>query len=54
MLPQRRHGAWKPADLPDTLLVHLEEKEIGYLADIGLTGDALFAKHMREIPNLGD
>jgi hypothetical protein len=40
--------------LRDALLVHLEEKEIGKLADVGLIGHPLIALHMREIPNLGD
>ena len=42
------------ADLGDALLVHLEEQQIGNLADIGLVGHALIAQHMREIPDLGD
>lgn len=48
----RQHGGF--ADLTDALLVHLEEEQIGNLADIGLIGDALIAQHMRKIPDLGD
>ncbi len=42
------------ADQRRAFFVHLEEKEIGDLRDIGLIGDALIAQHMREIPDLGD
>ena len=50
--PSRQHRCF--ADLGDALLVHLEEQQIGNLADIGLIGHALIAQHMREIPDLGD
>src|SRR6185437_140489 len=46
------HGGF--ANLRNAFLVHLEEEEVGNLADISLIGNALVAQHMREIPNLGD